>query len=121
MSNIDTKARVSTSRALQILNVFRDMDPDMPMGQAVSFLLIAGGETKEGGGITITELSERGEFALSSSSRYVKALGTKDRRGEPGQEVVSAPRDPLDERRKVLRLTPKGRRVLEKIEQLIGV
>ena len=85
MSNIDTKARVSTSRALQILNVFRDMDPDMPMGQAVSFLLIAGGETKEGGGITITELSERGEFALSSSSRYVKAMVPRTAGGNRGR------------------------------------
>lgn len=121
MSNADVGPKVALSRALQILNVFRDMDPDMPMGQAVSLLLIASGETREGGGLTVTDLSEKGDFALSSASRYMKALGKKDRHGRAGEEVVSDARDPMDERRKVLRLTPKGRRVVDKIQQLIGV
>ena len=120
MKTVDAGSKIEISRALQILNVFRDLDADMPMGQAVSLLLIAYGETKEGGGLTVTDLGEKGDFALSSASRYMKALGRKNRHGEPGADVVSDARDPLDERRKVLRLTPKGSRIIEKIQQLIG-
>lgn len=114
-----TEARVSISRALKLLALFRDMDVDMPMGEAVSLLLIAQGETKEGGGLTVTELKDRGEFALSSASRYMKALAKKDRHGRPGQELVTDPRDPFDERRKVLCLTPKGRRLVEQINTIL--
>jgi len=56
----------------------------MPMGEAVSFILIALGENREGGGLTVTELGSRGGFALSSASRHMKSLGKKNRRGEPG-------------------------------------
>ena len=114
------ESRISISRALKLLAVFRDMDADMPMGEAVSLLLIAQGETKEGGGLTVTDLRDRGEFALSSASRYMRALAKKDRHGRPGQELVADSRDPLDERKKVLRLTPKGRRVIEQINTIVG-
>lgn len=120
MSNADNSAKAATNRALQILNVFRDIDPDMPMGEAVSLLLIALGETKDGGGMTVTDLKNQGDFAMSSASRYMKSLGKKDRHGRAGAEMVSDARDPMDERRKVLRLTAKGRRAVEKIQQLTG-
>ena len=58
------------SNALQILEVFRSIDPDMPMGEAVSFLMIALGEQPDGGGLSITELKDHGGFVLSSASRY---------------------------------------------------
>ena len=109
---------VAISKALQLLNIFRDMDPDMTMGEAVSLLFIAQGERKDGGGLTVTELSAKGDFALSSASRYMKSLGKKDRHGRPGEEVVSDARDPNDERRKILRLTTKGRRVLAQVMTL---
>ena len=109
---------VAISKALQLLNIFRDMDPDMTMGEAVSLLFIAQGERKDGGGLTVTELSVKGDFALSSASRYMKSLGKKDRHGRPGEEVVSDARDPNDERRKILRLTTKGRRVLAQVMTL---
>ena len=48
----------------------------------------------------------------------MKSLGKKDRHGRPGEEVVSDARDPNDERRKILRLTTKGRRVLAQVMTL---
>lgn len=113
--------KVSISKAIQLLDVFRDLDSEMPIGQAFSLLLIAQGETEEGGGLTVTDLSRQGQFALSSSSRYVQCLGgRKDRHGRPGQELVSDPRDPADDRRKVLRLTPKGNRIISRIHHTLG-
>ena len=118
--NTDASNRIVANRVLQVLDIFRELDPDMPMGEAVSFTLIALGETKEGGGMTVTELGDRGGFALASASRYMKSLGKKNRHGDPGHEIVADSRDPLDERRKVLRLTAKGMRVIQKMKNIVG-
>ena len=118
--NNDVDAKIVIGRALRILEVFRAIDPDMPMGEAVSFLLIANGESREGGGLSVTKLGTQGGFVLSSASRYVQALGKADRHKRPGHELVSDLRDRADDRRKILRLTPKGNRIITQIRSAIG-
>lgn len=118
-TNDKLEAKVSVHKALQVLEVFRAIDPDMPMGTAVSFLMIANGETDEGG-LSVTELSKQGDFALSSASRYVQNLGEMDRHRRPGHDLVSDRVDPMERRRKVLKLTAKGKRVLNQIRNAIG-
>lgn len=120
INNVDSDNKVTANRVLQVLDIFRDLDADMPIGEAVSFAHIALGETQGGGGLTVTELGERGGFALASASRYMKSLGKKNRHGDPGHEVVADTRDPLDERRKVLRLTPKGHRIVQRMKSVVG-
>lgn len=119
MSDKDSP-KISAHRALQVLEVFRTIDPDMPMGTAVSFLMIAEGETADGGGLSVTELSTQGGFALSSASRYVQALGKVDRHRRPGHDLVSDHIDPMERRRKILKLTPKGHRVLAQLRNATG-
>ena len=119
MSNAEIN-RVTTRKALQILETFRALDSDMPIGEAVSFLLIVLGETKDGGGLTVTEVGQQGGFSLASASRHMKSLNKTDRYGKPGHELVIDPRDPNDDRRKVLKLTHKGRTILNQIETAIG-
>ena len=114
-------SRIAVNQALQILEIFRDMDQEMPIGEAVSFLLIANGQTRDGGGLTVTELSRLGGFALATASRYMKSLSLKNRRGEPGHEIVTDARSPLDDRMKVLRISPKGQRVIHHIQQVLGM
>ena len=114
------ESRIAVNQALQVLEIFRDLDQEMPIGEAVSFLLIANGQTRAGGGLTVTELGRLGGFALATASRYMKSLSLKNRRGEPGHEIVTDERDPLDERRKVLRISPKGGRVIHRIQQALG-
>jgi DNA-binding MarR family transcriptional regulator len=89
------------------------------MGTAVSFLMIAEGETPDGG-LSVTELSNKGGFALSSASRYVQALAELDRHRRPGHDLVSDQVDPMERRRKVLKLTPKGKRILAQIKRVLG-
>jgi DNA-binding MarR family transcriptional regulator len=92
----------------------------MTVGEIAAFLLVAQGETKDGGGLTVEELMKAGEFALSSASRYSNGLAEKDRNGNPGKQLISNLRDPADDRRKVLRLTPKGQRLVQLIGQAIA-
>lgn len=115
----DQQTRISLSRALQLLEVFRTLDADMPIGQAVGFLMIAASETSEGS-MTVTELQDKGGFALSSSSRYVQALGKFDRKRDPGLELISDEVDVMNRRRKILRTTPRGKRVVQQLTQAMG-
>ena len=112
-------SRIAVNQALQVLEIFRDLNQEMPIGEVVSFLLIANGETRDGGGITITEVGNLGRFAMGTASRYVNTLCLKDRKGKPGREVVEKGWDPLDERKTVLRISPKGHRLIQRIQQAL--
>jgi len=77
------------------------------------------GETPNGG-LSITELSRLSDVALSSASRYVHGLADKDRHGRPGMELVDHPRDPMNDAKKVLKVTGKGRRLLSQLATATG-
>jgi DNA-binding MarR family transcriptional regulator len=119
MKNLSTEARVAIDRVVQILNTFRDINPktDMTLSELVTFLLIAKGETRDGGGITVTELKDKAEIALSSASRYMRSLSDTytDRQGNAGHGLVTHLEDPVDGRRKILRASDKGHRLIEQI------
>lgn len=108
--------KASLRAALELLRAFRSVDPEMPMGAAGSFLLIA-----EGQGLSVADLKARGGSALSSASRYHGYLGRKDRRGGPGMGLVLAVESPEDVRKKSLRLTPEGRRVMGQLVAALKV
>ena len=114
-----TSTRISANKTLQVLNVLRSQDQDMPIGEAVSLMLIAIGETKDGGGLSGVELETLGQFSRASASRYAKALSDKDRHGNPGLELATYERKPQDDRTKVLRLTPKGHMILSQISNIL--
>jgi DNA-binding MarR family transcriptional regulator len=109
--------KIAAERILRVLEVFRDLgDTDMPIGEAIAFLTIAlGQDDKNDRALSVTEVHTRTGYSLSAASRYVQALGKLDRRLNPGLELVSDHTDPTERRRKVLRLTPKGERVLGRI------
>ncbi len=116
-SSID---RVATERALRTLEVFRAIDVEMPIGEAASLLLIALGETGDGGGLSVTDLHRKLPAALASASRYSNSLALTKRGKLPGRELVTNSRDPLNDARKILRLAPKGVLVLRQIGQILG-
>lgn len=121
-SSTHKTSKATISRTLELLELFRSLDPrtEMTLGEAISFLLIAKNEQADGSGITVTELAQQGNIAMASASRYMRALSTKDRQGHAGLELVTDQRDPLDDRRKVLRISSKGHRTLQDISKIIG-
>jgi DNA-binding MarR family transcriptional regulator len=100
--------------------VFREIDKDMSVGETIAFLQIAVGETQDGGGMSVTELSKTLEMPLATASRHVLALGQMDRHHAPGKELISAQVDLMERRKKILRLTPRGRRVLSSVTTALG-
>lgn len=122
MKTVHTQEQKATlNKMVQLLDIFRTLDPltDTTIGEAVALLNIAISEQKNGDAITITELSEKSGFSLASSSRYVKSLSTQDRQGREGLGLVDSSRDPLNDRRKLLTITPEGAKVLSKVIKIM--
>lgn len=98
-----TKALVALFAAIEEL---RKIDPELPTQHAAAFITVAFQP-----GITMKEMADRLGISQSSSSRIVAALGKWHRLGKPGYDLVEASEDPAERRRKIMHLTPKGRRI----------
>lgn len=92
------------------LEELRKLDEEMPIQTAVTFLTAALKPDT-----SMRELSERTGLGQSSCSRNVSALGKWKAPGKPGHEVITAVEDVTDRRCKVVRLTPKGKRIVDSI------
>ena len=122
MKSIHTPEQKATlSKTIQLLEIFRSLDPttEITLGEVTSLIHIAIAEQRDGSSVTITELADKAGVSLASSSRYVKALSTEDRQGRKGLGLVSAVRDPLSDRRKIVTLTPDGTKVLAKVIKIM--
>lgn len=99
-------------RLMSVLEAFRELDPDMPIQYALSFLTLA-----RHPGLSIRELSERLGIAQSSASRNVAALSAWHSFRKPGHGLVEAKEDPRERRRKIVSLTPKGKALMRRLDQ----
>lgn len=102
------------AKGLRILEEFRKVEPEMPMQMAAAFLIVALEE-----GITMKRLGERLGISQSSCSRNIAALSKVHRLNKQGYDLVVAEEDPLERRRKIVKLTAKGKRVAEAIAEII--
>lgn len=109
-----TYSKKSLMRIFQILEEFRKIYPDMQMQTASIFVTIALNP-----GITMKELGERAGLAQSSCSRNVALLSEWLRHNKPGYGLVVATEDPVERRRKIIRLTANGERVASTLDMLI--
>lgn len=100
----------SLHEALALLDKLRALDADMPMAQAYALLLIARDE-----GLSLKELSTRAQVGMASASRYVAAFSQPAAPGRKGMGLVTAKEDPLERRKKIITLTPKGKATTSKI------
>lgn len=96
-------------RSILMLEELRKLDDDMPIQYALSFLYISRYE-----GLSSRELADHMGVSQAAASRQVAALADHRRKGE-GYKIVSDERDPQELRRKILKLTSKGRRVVKSL------
>lgn len=87
------------------------IEAEMPLQQLHCLLLIAQAEE----GLSLTDLSKKAGIGLATASRYVSALGKQNRHREEGLLFVEAFEDPMERRKKIIRLTPKGRATINKL------
>ena len=97
--------------AIRFVSVIRRVDTEMPLQQIHCLLLIA----KEEDGLSLSDLAKKAEIGVATASRYVAALGKINRHKEEGFNLIEAFEDPMERRRKIIRLTPKGRAIVRRL------
>lgn len=106
------------TKALHAVEEFRKVDPVMPSQTMATFLYIAANE-----GCSTGDVGQYLGLSPASASRNVSAL-FKDRvsHGEvvEGYALAEHTFDPFNRRRRIIKLTPKGRRVAQSLLNIIG-
>lgn len=96
-----------------ILQELTNIDPEFPIQWAVVFAEIAMEE-----GASLKDVSERTGVSMSVMSRTIGALSNARRMGKPyGLVAVRHAKD--DRRRKELYLSAKGKKLIEKLDQVV--
>ena len=105
---------MSTERQLRKLKncveELRKIEEEMPAQRLVVLLTIAIRE-----GITYKEVQEETGLANSTVSRNISAMSKINRHGKPGTNLVEAYQEESGYRRKLLYLTPKGKRLVHSL------
>lgn len=101
----------------QFLETFQKLDPEMPLQQMLTLIEVA---MASEAGISISDLAVRVGNATSSTSRNVAILGEYGRGKSKGLEVVKATVDPSDRRYQLVKLTPKGERVIDQLAAVMA-
>lgn len=97
---------------LTAISEVRKIDPEMPLPQVHCLMLLA----KAGpDGLSLTELSRQADIAMATASRYIGNLGKINRFKEEGFNLVEAFEDPMERRKKIIRLTGKGKALINRI------
>lgn len=97
-------------RLMAAIEIARAGLPVMPIQMLQALLAVA-----KKPGITMHQLGEILNTSQASCSRNVAALGKSHKFGEPGLDLVEAVEDPVERRRKIMFLTPKGRARVQEI------
>jgi DNA-binding MarR family transcriptional regulator len=104
----------TTAKLLSAFELLRLMDREIP-GQLVSaFLYIASHNPCHK-----QALEEDLGFGVASGSRTTDWLSSHHRLGKPGLGLIKKTMDPLNRRRVLLELTPKGEALIRQMKELI--
>lgn len=93
------------------IRVITKVGPEMSLQQLHCLLVIA----TEPDGTSLTDLASKVGITMATASRYVAALGKVDRHHRDGLNLVEAFEDPLERRKKIIRLTSKGKAFIGKV------
>lgn len=100
-----------TKEAIQLLSAVQRIDPEMPLQQLLCLLVIS--ESEEG--MSLTDVSKKVGIGLATASRYVSALGKVTRHRTEGLNFIESFEDPMERRKKIIRMTMKGKIALRNI------
>jgi DNA-binding MarR family transcriptional regulator len=98
--------------------IAEELDKEMPITQIMAFARIAhGGDA----GVDQGKLQEELSMSSAGASRTIQALSKIHyHKDKPGYDVVERIIDGQDNRRRTLKLTAKGERIMAKIQALLS-
>lgn len=113
---------------LRAVEEFRKLDPVMPAQMIAHFLIIADRcdavSDRSFDHLSMKELSNLTGMSQSSTSRIVQYFGkvwkTSKEGSVSGLDLVEAYENPEERRQKLVRLTPKGKRIAQSLREIIG-
>lgn len=102
---------MNLSEAIRLIAEARRLESEMPLPQLHCLLIL--GEEEEG--MSLTEVAKRAGIQLATASRYVSALGKVNRHREEGLKLIESFEDPMERRKKIIRLTTRGKKLIHKM------
>ncbi len=102
---------MTLSEVDRVLTGISAIDPEMPLQQARCLFIVAQSEE----GMSLSDIAKKAGIGLATASRYIGALGKINRRREEGLKLIESFEDPMERRKKIIRLTPKGKIIIQKI------
>lgn len=109
MSTFNAVERKKLTKLSAAIQLIRDVDSEMPLGQIMFFLTVAQNEGK-----SLREIAEACGFLVGTASRYMANLMFIPKyRQNAGVSLIHAYDNPTDRRQKVVVLTPAGKKLIE--------
>ena len=104
------------SALLQALHAFKALDPRVSVNEVIAFLYAAENE-----GLTVQDMADVAGMTQSTASRSLRALGSPDSPWSqaPALGLLEAYLNPSDARSHVIHLTPAGRALRERLDEII--
>lgn len=109
MEKLSKVSASQINKSLNVIEVFRKIDPAMPIAQVSFFLNAAKNE-----GLSLTDLAQMTGILLANASRYIVNL-SGGKPGEKGLDLLDYYENPLNRRQKLVVLTERGRNLLTKL------
>ena len=102
-------------KADRLLSEFRSsIDPNIPAQMLQTFMAVAMNEGK-----SLTEIADLVSANMSTASRHLLELGERNRRLEPGYNLVARTPDPMNLRQNAYTLTPKGKLLVKNVLKIM--
>lgn len=102
---------MTLKEAQRLLESLSAIHPEMPLQQARCLFIIADSEE----GLSLSDIAKKAGIGLATASRYIGALGKINRKKEEGLQLIESFEDPMERRKKIIRLTTKGRAAVRRI------
>ena len=94
---------------------FRKLDTEMQAQTMLAFIYVARME-RGGSPASVKEVGEYLGLTSASASRNIAVLSKWSRHNRAGHDLVEAVENPAFRSQKLIKLTPKGKRVLKSLE-----
>ena len=114
---MNTKQNLKTVRkGKAIWDYLKRFDPEMQAQMMRAFWHTA----SDPDGVQMAEIMQEAEMSAASASRIVRALSKEGFKGKVGLGWVVSFEDPMNRRSKMVKLTPTGMKVLQKLGELFN-
>jgi DNA-binding MarR family transcriptional regulator len=114
--NADADPQTASKNILRLVERFRMVDAEIQAQSMAVLLKVA----KHPVPIKMAEIAEELGLSQSTVSRNVAYLGDWNRHKTKGHQMVEAFEDPMERRRKLVRLTAKGKRFIAELTETIN-